>query len=422
LSSSKLLLLTIVGGLLVSGQAADAVTRKPNHHADERLVMTVVLSRHGVRSPTWAPERLNRYSAAPWPTWQAQPGYLTDRGSQLLERFGSYNRATLAQHSLLSPEGCSDASSVYIWADTDQRTLESGKALAKGLFPTCPPGVHSQPGGGNDAIFHARDVAPTVQQTQQMQQDLQSRIPVAIAKADPLIDEMQQILQSCKPGAACTAARKPEHLLRETATAVSPGRGDRAVDLLGPLPLASSFSEDLLLEYADGMPDAQLGWGNIGPAEVKHFLDLHTIYFDLIHRTPSMAQLEATSMLRHIAMTLSQRATGTPSPDAVGPADAKVVYFVGHDTNLAGVASLLGVHWKLDGRDDDTPPGTQLVFQLWRVGRRYEIRIQVAMQTLEQMRHLEQLTLTSPPARQELTVPTCAPQHCNVEQFASLHP
>ena len=74
MSSSKFLLLAIVSGLLALGQAADAVTRKPNLAANEQLVMTVILSRHGVRSPTWASERLNRYSAAPWPTWQAQPG------------------------------------------------------------------------------------------------------------------------------------------------------------------------------------------------------------------------------------------------------------------------------------------------------------------------------------------------------------
>ena len=120
----------------------------------EHLRMVVILSRHGVRSPTWTQARLDSYSANPWPRWGVPPGNLTSRGYELIKRVGSFDRASLAQAGLLTAKGCDDASKVYIWADTDQRTIATGKALAEGLFPGCPPAIHGLPAGQNDPLFH----------------------------------------------------------------------------------------------------------------------------------------------------------------------------------------------------------------------------------------------------------------------------
>jgi len=114
-------------------------------HSKEQLRMVVILSRHGVRSPTWTQARLDTYSALPWPKWSVPPGDLTSRGYELIRRFGSFDRASFAAAGLLAPNGCEDASKVYVWADSEQRTLASGKALAEGLFPAarlkCTPSL-----------------------------------------------------------------------------------------------------------------------------------------------------------------------------------------------------------------------------------------------------------------------------------------
>jgi 4-phytase/acid phosphatase len=113
-------------------------------------------------------------------------------------------------------------------------------------------------------------------------------------------------------------------------------------------------------------------------------------------------------MLRHIERTLDQRVEGRPLADATGPTDSKLVLLAGHDTNLAGVAALLGLHWTLDGRTDDTPPGAELAFELWQNGSgAWSVRITVAMQTLRQMREMQDLTPGAPPARQILTLEGC---------------
>src|SRR5690349_13103681 len=57
----------------------------PAHAEDSDLRYVVILSRHGVRSPTAKPEDLNRYSAEPWPDWGVGPGMLTPHGRDLMK-------------------------------------------------------------------------------------------------------------------------------------------------------------------------------------------------------------------------------------------------------------------------------------------------------------------------------------------------
>lgn len=72
------------------------------------------------------------------------------------------------------------------------------------------------------------------------------------------------------------------------------------------------------------------------------------------------------------------------------------------------MAALLGLHWTLDGRRDDTPPGTELAFELWQNERgAYTVRVTVAMQTLNQMRQSRELTLAAPPDGEVLMVQGC---------------
>ena len=84
-----------------------------------------------------------------------QPGYLTPHGFHLMEMFGSYDRRQLAREGLLSLQGCSEAAKITVYADSDQRTKETGRALAQGLMPGCELTVQSLPEGANDPLFHA---------------------------------------------------------------------------------------------------------------------------------------------------------------------------------------------------------------------------------------------------------------------------
>ncbi len=142
--------LLLLAPVLLGAQSAVSVS----DNSSNDLKFVVYLSRHGVRSPTGMPEQYNPYSIAPWPAWDVPPGYLTAHGYQLMKLFGAYDRMELAKDGLLSPNGCEDARKVTFYADSDQRTRETGKALAEGLFPGCHTDVQFLPEGTNDPLFH----------------------------------------------------------------------------------------------------------------------------------------------------------------------------------------------------------------------------------------------------------------------------
>jgi 4-phytase/acid phosphatase len=398
-----------------SSFAASQTTKQnvASERGKQHLRMVVILSRHGVRSPTWTQDRLDAYSAQPWPKWSVPPGNLTPRGFELIRLFGSYDRAALAENSLLSAHGCADASETYIWADTDQRTLESGRALAKGLFPDCPPEVHSLATGMNDPIFH-----PHAKELRNA--DPISTTPNRDTQTQQLLIEMQHLLQGCDVTVACTPTSAPAMPLFGSSVSMPQNNSSQSQDTLA---LAASFSEDLLLEYTDGMPMEQVGWGKVDEAQLRRFLVLHTANFDRSHRTPVQAKLEASNLLLHIERTLQQHIERRPVIDAVGPVKSKLVLLTGHDTNIAGVAALIGLHWTLDGRKDDTPPGTQLAFELWQNEHGdYSVRVNVAMQTLQQMRDLQPLTPSNPPVGETLRLSECdaVSKQCQWQSFLKM--
>ena len=128
---SRLLQLCVL--FLLTATAWSQAPAKASNKESAELQFVIYLSRHGVRSPTGKAPQYNAYSSASWPTWDVPPGYLTPHGARLMELFGTWDREELASKGLLHEHGCEDASHVTVYADSDQRTQETGKALAKGL-------------------------------------------------------------------------------------------------------------------------------------------------------------------------------------------------------------------------------------------------------------------------------------------------
>ncbi len=82
-----------------------AVSRPAGSADGLQLKYAVIVSRHGVRSPTWETARLNQYSAEPWPDWDVPPGNLTAHGRTLIQLMGAYYREWLAGEHLFHAEG-----------------------------------------------------------------------------------------------------------------------------------------------------------------------------------------------------------------------------------------------------------------------------------------------------------------------------
>lgn len=398
-------LLCLAAGAAVTSRSTNA--QKPD---GARLKFVLVLERHGVRSPTWTNARLEAYSRDPWPKWSVAPGWLTPHGKLLMTEFGAYDRAWFAAEGLLSAGGCADGARIYIAADSDERTRETGRGIADGLMPGCGLEVHARAEGTNDPLFHAGGHVGSPD-AQLALAALAGRIgnnPAALLPAyRQQLQSMQDLLFGCVAPGCALKGRKSLFAIEPS---LSLGKEGRLPELKGPLKTAASFAEDFQLEYLEGMPDAQVGWGRVSAKEMQALMALHAASSWITRRAPYTAQVQASNLLSHILQTLKQAEQQKQAVGAIGPAQDKVVFFVGHDTNVSSVAALLGAHWLLDGYQlDDTPPGGALVFELWQQpGHEDTIRTYYIAQSPDQMRHALPLSLANPPEKAALFLPACS--------------
>lgn len=384
--------------------------------ASSELKLIVILTRHGVRAPTWTPEQLNEYSTEPWPNFGVAPGKLTAHGKALMKLFGAYDRSSLAAAGLLSPAGCAEAGRVYIWADTDERTIETGRAMAAGMFPGCTVETRSLPPGTTDALFNPLSAGlgrPNgVLAAAAVLGRIGGNAEALLNTYRPALETMNRVLLGCKPGTACPPeGKRAKKLLLEQPSAIEPAEGDRLAELRGPVRTAATLAQNFLLEYTNGMPDKEVGWGRISETDLRQILSLHAVYEDLLRRTPYIARTQASNLLHHIAKSMEQATTGKAVPGALGKPGDRAVILVGHDTNIANIAGTLDLSWLIEGyQPNGTPPGGALVFELWRrfADGAYSVRTYYRTQTLQQMRMALLLTPKSPPAKAPVFVPACS--------------
>jgi 4-phytase / acid phosphatase len=207
--------------------------------------------------------------------------YLTAHGYRLMQEFGAFDRIQLESEGLLTAKGCEDTQNVTIYSDCDQRMRETGKALAAGLFPDCNVPVQALPEGVEDPLFH-----PVQAGVGGSDPDLASAAIAGRIGTDPA-NLTNIILATC--GKADGSAQARTSLL-DVPSGISRGKNDRSVDLRGPLNTASTLTENLLLEYAEGMPASDVGWGCVDGNKLRSRLELHTAASDFSQRTTPIAR------------------------------------------------------------------------------------------------------------------------------------
>lgn len=416
-------ILSIVAAVASLGPQPSSAWAQEMHDQPRKLTFVLILTRHGVRSPTWTNERLDEFSTQPWPVWPVAPGLLTPHGRSLMKAFGAFYRESFVSQGLLSGNGCTDVSRVYLWSDTDERTLETGHGIADGLLPGCSVEVHSLGKGKGDPLFHDHE-ANTVANAQTAFAAVAGRIgndPAALSSAYhmPLV-AMQRVLATCAKQPCSAEGSKNLPAVRAS---LDLGKGDHLVELRGPLTTAATFAENFQLEYLEGMSGEQLGWGQLDEKEIEDLMALHAASSDLVQRTPSVARAQASTLLQHILETLEQAELGKPVHGAIGPANEKLLFLVGHDTNISNIAALLDVHWLIDGyQRDDAAPGGALVFEIWRrPGDADAVKIYYQVQSPQQMRNSLSLSLAEPPKKAFTFVPGCSRANddasCNWKDF-----
>jgi 4-phytase/acid phosphatase len=361
------------------------------------LKYAVIVSRHGVRSPTWDAARLNEYSAQAWPDWGVAPGELTPHGRAGVKLVGGYYRAWLSKAGLFSAADCHDAARIYVRADAGQRTRETGRAFAESLLPGCAIPVAME-AAGKDPLFGGVGKADPELAGKAVRERLGAPA-AAMTKYAPAFDALARIL---------TGGGTAHRSLMDTAPDESADGG--ASEIPRPLATASTLSEVFLLEYAEGMQHSAPGWGRLTKENLLQVLELHTAYADLARRTPYLARARGSNLLAHILASLERAASGKPVAGALGQPGGALAVLAGHDTNLSNLSGMLDLSWRVPGHaPDDTPPESALIFSLWREGAGGEwfVKLEFVAPSLDQMRLLQPLTLNAPPARVPVSIPAC---------------
>ncbi|GLQ49976.1 histidine-type phosphatase [Dyella flava] len=423
---ARSLYIMLIAAMGIFGNAATAT---PSSDGDLQLV--IVLSRHGVRSPTAKPGALDVYASRPWPSWPVAPGYLTPHGKQLMAMMGSWYRAYYADAGLLPAKGCLDQASVYITADDEERTLESARGLLDGFDAHCSLDVHTSPKRGPDALFshdfsNASDADRSLAAAAVLGRLGDDPARLAAVHASLLAD-MQAVLLGCTPG-GCTAAQTAgKKVLMDQDSSVTSASGDGLIAIKSPMHNASTFAENFFLEYAEGMPMSDVAWGRITAVKLGQLLALHSSYSDISLRTPVLAKAYAGTLASRIAATLQQRAASKPVTGAIGQPGTKFIFLVGHDTNIETLGGLLDLHWMLSEQPvDPTFTGGALVFELRRIAKtgQYVVRAYYVSQSLEQMRHSMPLDLQHSPEQAPIFIPGCSQStpgyDCPLERFSQL--
>jgi len=395
---------------------------------DEVLTKLVVVSRHGVGTPLVPARELADWAAQPWPVWSQPPGALTPRGAQLAREMGRYYRLFASEAGAFTAAGCPAPGTTYVYADNLDGTKASAQALLDGFAPNCNLVYQARSDARVDPLFHPVEAGvcsldPLTAQLRVLERaggDL-NRLT---RDMKPSFDALQPVLQCCKP-ALCTAFGRGERCaLADLPTVLSPEPDGAGLALLGALPIASAAAELLLFEYLDGLPLSDVGWGRVTPSQMRETWRLQTAQFDLAQRTPYLARKKGSALLSKVAAAVtSARMLGFGLPD---PAvrDAKFIAYVGHDTNLWNLASMIDVSWTQAGyQRNQTPPSGALMFEVRETpDKKLRVYTSYVAQSIEQMRAATPLTADSPPPRTPLRLPGCsttAPGFpCTIEEFA----
>jgi 4-phytase/acid phosphatase len=392
---------------------AQTVGNGPPTGEQEQLKYVAIVSRHGVRSPTGKIDQLNQFARQPWPVWSVPPGYLTEHGARLMTLFGAYDRELFASQGLLSSHGCADQAHIRILADSDQRTRETGKALAAGLAPGCTLPVAALTENTPDPLFHSLEAGVGHPDKSLATASVAGRIganPQELVEAYRLqLQRMEDVLLGCNSGETCATTKRPASLFDLPAT-IAPGKYDHLVDLRTPLGTASTMAENMLLEYAEGMDAAHVGWGRVDLSQLRDLMQIHAINADITQRAEYVARAQSSNLLYHLLQSMRQAQGKHPVDGSLTRPDDRLLILVGHDTNIAAISGALHLSWVIDGRRDDTPPGGALVFELWHQNSsdKYVVRVYYTAQTLEQMHNATPLSLAQRPQRVALFVPGCS--------------
>lgn len=315
--SRSIVALVSVASALALATPASSAPEKPAMTV-ERVVM---LMRHGVRPSTKFPATPAGTTREEWPEWSTPAGDLTPHGAEGIRRLAAYDRMLFVQQGLLPDGDCAEPGAISAWSSGSSRAIKTGLAFVDALQPGCKVSLDHPADEDAEDQFH-----PIAAQSA-----IDGDRALAASEAQFPSGGLQGVI----------AARRTDFATLErivgvpvdTASTLKATPGDKP-DMKGGLSFGSTAGQTILLQYLEGMPMNQVGWGRASKADIRNILRFHPVKFQFETRPAYVAHRIAAPIVTRIV-------------DALSGTGGRLTLLFGHDTNIAALGGFYDMHWTM---------------------------------------------------------------------------
>ena len=418
----RVLTLALLSGPFIAAQSVD----------NTQLKQVIIFGRHGVRTPNLSESALNAFSELPYPAFAVSGiAVLTPNGSTNETILGGYFRLWLTREGLLSGTDSADSPFVYLRANGTPLILDTAQAFAAGLLPAASVSVNTYTPAANDPLFAPVNAGVALLDQRMAIAAVNGRLgadPQLLASAYAPEFALARSVLFNYPASQTPAPATPAGLIDVTTIPISVAAGNSTLPVdLGGLTNFAGAIDPFVMEYADGMPASEVGWGQLTAGGISQIFRVYDVLLDLEFRTPYLAAVQSSNIASHVVRAMVQAATGNAMTGALGNPSIRVIVLVASNTNLTGLAGLLHLDWLLPGYQADVcAPGGAIVFELRQSQStgEYIVRASYVSQTMDQLRNQTTLTLAAPPASAPVFIPGCSIRNatfdCSLANFVQV--
>jgi 4-phytase/acid phosphatase len=412
----------VLTGLLLAVAFGGPVLAQTINAADDGTVLKeiIIFGRHSVRAAVTDTNSLDQYSANPYPDFVGVPtGYLTPRGQQAAGLLGSYFHDYLLHEGLLTGDASSDLARSYFRANTIQRSYMTAAKFGAGLIPGATIPVHTYPTNTPDPVFDPLLAMVATVDPVRALTEVQGVFGAGTNLTSAYSGELSLISKALYPPGTQPTNDATQGSVDPTTLPITltdsaplppplPPYYTGNVINMGGLKSAVSAADPFVMQYADGFPTNDVGWGRLTLDALSQQTRIGVLQINIAMRQPYLDRVQSSSAASHVLRSMNQAISGEPLDGAFGDSQSQILVIVSSDFYVAGLAGLLDAHWLLPGYQPDfCAPGGALVFELRqaRATEQYLVRVFYTAQTLDQLRNLAPLTLAEPPATMQLLIP-----------------
>lgn len=364
------------------------------------LDKVVVLSRHGVR-PQTDTAKIEEATGRKWPQWTVEDGLLSGHGYTGMTLQAAYQLEQWKRAGLHVGGACPNGSDLFIWSSAVQRTRATAQAYLDGMFPGCGLRAGYKQGPDKDPLFKSADMNLSSPDLNKVRAEIMANVGSfnkVARRYQPSVDRLRAAVCGTKSG-DCEFLNKPWALDES-----KPGQ----IKLKGPLSNGANIGETIRLQYSEGLPISEVAFGNgRTPRDIAKLSALHAAKYDLVSYTPELARHGGTVLMSQLVKALQTGINHSSPKEALAK---RIVLFVGHDTNIAQIKTMMGFGWKQgDYLAGDIPPGGSLVFERYfdKTTHRYFVRTSFNSMSMTQWRNLQRPTSRHPMLSTEFSTRGC---------------